>query len=46
MGYGKGSLVEVEVEAVKQEVGLFEVSTFMRSCPIGKIEMDMAGKEG
>lgn len=37
---------EESMEALKQEVGLFEVSTLVRSCPIKEIEVDMAEKEG
>lgn len=45
MGYGEGAMVEVELEALKQEVDFFESSTIVRDCPIGKIEVDMVVKE-
>ena len=46
VGYGERFVVEVEVEALKQEVGLFEASTLVRSCPTMEVEEDTAVKEG
>ena len=46
MGHGEGVVVEVELEEVKKNFGLFEASTLVRGCPIGNTEVDMDGKEG
>lgn len=45
VGHGEGDVVQAEVEELKQQVGLLEASTLVRCCPIGNIEVDMAGKE-
>lgn len=39
-------MVEFGVDAVKQEVGLFESSTLVRGWPIRKIGVNMAKKDG
>lgn len=46
MGYDELVVVEVGVEEVKQEVGLFEASTLVRVFPIGNIGVDMGEKDG
>lgn len=46
MVYGEGAMVEVEVEVVEQEFGLFEASTLVRGFSIRNIVVDIVGKEG
>lgn len=41
MEHGEGVVIEIEVEATKQEVGVFEAFILLRCCPVGKIEVDM-----
>lgn len=41
MGYDELYVVEVGVEVLNQEVGLFEVSTLVIGGPIGKIGVDI-----
>ncbi len=41
MGYEELAEVEVGLEVVNLEAGLFEASTLVRGCPIGNIMVDM-----
>lgn len=45
MDFGEGVVVEVELEAVKKEIGWFEASTLVRDFPIGKVGVDMSENE-